>query len=273
MRAVALYFVCLVAMKPTAYAVPCGGDHLYAQAIRDGCSSVGGNLVIAYWSEASLPGLQLESIGGSLIVSSNPSLETLLGLRVDVINGSALVQANPVLANLTAPGALGIVGGDVRIRANDVLVSIGGLIGATVRGNIDILENAVFSQLGDLCNVTVEGNVSFRSGPDAATSTFACGVSTFASLDDLKVAVDEYVSNPSISEAARGPIGEWDVSRMTSFSRLFDGKAFLLPNEHRGGRQAEGLERESHELKRRVARCVAPHAHVLRGRDAVALCE
>ena len=214
----------LAATQTPANAVLCAGDQLYAHAVRDGCSSVGGNLVVAYWTGASLPALQLASIGGSLIVSSNPSLESLLGLRVDTINGSALVQANPVLANLTAPGALGIVGGDVRIRANDALVSIGGLAGATVRGALQVLDNEIFSQLHDLCNVTVEGNVSFRSGPSVATSTFACGVSTFASLTDLKAAVEEYVSNPAIAEAARGPIGDWDVSRVTSFYSLFANK-------------------------------------------------
>ena len=46
---------------------------------------------------------------------------------------------------------------------------------------------------------------------------------TFFTKDELKLAVDAYIENPSNAVKIYGPIEKWDVSRVTDMSHMFDG--------------------------------------------------
>ena len=46
---------------------------------------------------------------------------------------------------------------------------------------------------------------------------------TFFTKDELKLAVDAYIENPSNAVKISGPLEKWDVSRVTDMSHMFDG--------------------------------------------------
>ena len=76
---------------------------------------------------------------------------------------------------------------------------------------------AVAEGRGPELTVNFEGRVLFTGGQRA-------GPGVFADRDGLKRAVDSWSSDKARAEVKYGPIGGWDVSRVTDMSKLFEDK-------------------------------------------------
>jgi len=76
---------------------------------------------------------------------------------------------------------------------------------------------AVAEGRGPELTVDFEGRVLFTGGQRA-------GPGVFADRDGLKRAVDSWSSDKARAEVKYGPIGGWDVSRVTGMSKLFCNK-------------------------------------------------
>ena len=64
-----LLIAALLCLTSGVDATFCAGDRLYGQAVTDGCTSIGGNLVLASIQTAQLPSaLELTSVAGDVVV-------------------------------------------------------------------------------------------------------------------------------------------------------------------------------------------------------------
>ena len=89
---------------------------------------------------------------------------------------------------------------------------------------VSVTEEGLVALAGALppeLTVNFEGRVLFTGGQRA-------GPGVFADRDGLKRAVDMWCSEEKASARQQyGPIGDWDVSRVTDMSGLFDGKTLF----------------------------------------------
>ena len=118
----------------------CDGSRLFDQAVASACTSIGGDLIISNIQSPFLDSLELTSIGGSLVISANPSVKSLFGLRVHAVGGMLAVSYNPALVNLTGLENMNVVGG-VNIVGNHELRSLDGLRGSTFSDSMVVETN------------------------------------------------------------------------------------------------------------------------------------
>ena len=237
--------------------IACAGRHLFGQAVAAGCTSVGGDLLIAHTEAASLVGLEkITSVGGTLFISGNGLLTNLSGLEsVTTVGGLQLVD-NPVLSSLAGLSGLVSVTGRLRVLRNPALLSVAGLRHLTsIGGRLELVDNIGLSSLEDLSSLAtvgglqVEGNDALPSAQGLllcqanATSTVHM---TFSDVADVAIdtcrrfdnsyryvfdnkakleeGVNEWVSNREVRKAKCGHINTWNTSGVTDMSGLFQSK-------------------------------------------------
>jgi hypothetical protein len=128
-----------------------------------GCAQIMGGVTISGSNITNLNGLNIiTSIGGNLIIESNPALVNLSGLEnLSYVGGDFYLQGNLALNDLSGLNGLGFIGGDVIISDNLVLNTLTGLAGLTsLSGTLWIDDNPVLQNLNGLNNITqVDGLV------------------------------------------------------------------------------------------------------------------
>ena len=149
---------------PSTRATLCSGSRLFEDAVASGYTSIAGDLVITNWRQANLGGsLLLASLSG-LYVSSNPGLRSLSGLRVGEVNRDVVIEANRALTNLTEPGALATIRGNVYVFANEALTNLDGFAGSNISGRVSASTNRALTSVEGLCSAVVAGSVRLQYG-------------------------------------------------------------------------------------------------------------
>jgi N-acetylneuraminic acid mutarotase len=181
-----------------------------------GCSEIEGNVSIFMSNITNLNGLSvLNTIGGNLSISSNPSLVSLSGLGgLTSIGGSFYIDNNNSLINFEGLENLNSVSGDFDIGyveyGNPSLTSLDGLNNLdSIGGRLWITSNPQLTDLTGLENLTgiggdlwIEGNSSLSSlqGLDSLNSftinnLFIFGNSNLYDCDILSIC--EFLNNPN----------------------------------------------------------------------------
>jgi len=124
-------------------------------------ASIGGDLIVlSNPMLLSLHGLEsLQNVGGSVHLLSNPMLPDLQGLEgLQSIGGSLRLQANVELNSIAALSNLGFLGGDLQVHAAFKLADLNGLQKLTsIGGGLDIAQDSLLFDLSGLDNVTQIG--------------------------------------------------------------------------------------------------------------------
>jgi hypothetical protein len=107
---------------------------------------------------------------GRLEVASNPALTQISGLAATSITGDVTLRANPVLATIGSMSSLTQIGGALVVDDNDALVDLTNLVPAgmnRISGGLTISNNARLTGLGKLTNMLdgVTGNVTITANP------------------------------------------------------------------------------------------------------------
>jgi cysteine-rich repeat protein len=132
-----------IAKPVPAMAVECAGDRTYGAAWAEGCTSIGGSLMITGGRMVTLAGLAgLERVGGSLVITNNKALGNLDGLSGLVSIGSnadrssqgLIINGNGALRDIDGLSRLVEVTGSIQIVANGALENLDGLPGLSSTG-------------------------------------------------------------------------------------------------------------------------------------------
>jgi cysteine-rich repeat protein len=132
-----------IAKPVPAMAVECAGDRTYGAAWAEGCTSIGGSLMITGGRMVTLAGLAgLERVGGSLVITNNKALGNLDGLSGLVSIGSnadrssqgLIINGNGALRDIDGLSRLVEVTGSIQIVANGALENLDGLSGLSSTG-------------------------------------------------------------------------------------------------------------------------------------------
>lgn len=107
---------------------------------------------------------------GRLEVASNPQLTQISGLAATSISGDVTLRGNPVLATIGSMSSLTSIGGALVVDDNDALVDLTNLIPAgmnRISGGLTISNNARITGLGKLTTMLdgITGNVTITSNP------------------------------------------------------------------------------------------------------------
>jgi hypothetical protein len=142
-----------------------------------GYDEVTGNLFIVDSDLTSFSGLEnLTSVGGDLVVDSNPFLTNLDGLRhISSLGGNLIIWENTSLASLNGflSHHITSLNGDLIIGENDSLTSLNGLENITRVGyRVDIFSNETLTSLSGLGNLTsVDGGLDIKGNSSLTSLT------------------------------------------------------------------------------------------------------
>jgi hypothetical protein len=220
-------------------AVPtfCPGNYLLQAAVDEGCTQIGGNLVIALVPHRNLTALAaVQEISGSLLVYGNEHLQSLDGLQgLQYINGSVDISGNGAL--LRGQGfqlCAATIGGSFRlvIEGEDGIeyTSRSFCFYSTSFNSKTELQAAVDAYiasqdpgLGDIANWNVENvtDLSFLFCSCSLAELCYWKLGLCNNLDDAEEAA--FYQNSGCNEARSGfnfDISAWHVARVTSLSGL-----------------------------------------------------
>ncbi|WP_114747699.1 receptor L domain-containing protein [Pleomorphovibrio marinus] len=108
----------------------------------------------------------ITSVGGDLVISQNPQLQSLSGLRsIDEIGGSIRISGNPRLRDLMDFPGINAVNGPLYIEENELLTSLEGLEQIEAAGMIFIQFNPSLRSLEGLGNLREAQQLSISSIP------------------------------------------------------------------------------------------------------------
>ena len=226
----ALALVALLALlADVAHATFCPGDVLYQHAVASSCTSVGRDLIVSNTRTLGLDGeLELTSIGGSLVVASNPALTSLAQLRVRHV-GAVSIAYNYNLTDVDALAGANVTGG-IQISANRILLNLEGLCNTSfVGGRIAVELPGVLYQSLLFC--TASPIMADRAALVAALAVRCSDLKLSRFVQPQLIRAEplteflvkqEWTSNNAAAEIKFGPIGEWDVSRVTDMESLFE---------------------------------------------------
>lgn len=130
-------------------------------------TTVGGTIQVSGTAATSIALSNLTSLG-RLEIASNPQLTQISGLGATNISGDVVIRANPLLATIGSMSSLSTIGGALTIDDNDSLVDIATLTTAMTRvtGTITVANNAKLTGLGRLSRLTSYGaTVSIANNP------------------------------------------------------------------------------------------------------------
>ncbi|MDG1400884.1 MAG: DUF4215 domain-containing protein [Candidatus Binatia bacterium] len=164
-----------IAKPLPAMAGECAGDWTYAAARVEGCTSIGGSLVITGGRMVTLAGLaDLERVGGSLVITNNKALGSLDGLSELTSIGSSgdrssqglIINGNGALRDIDGLSRLVEVVGSIQIAANGALENLDGLSGLSAIGATGARAGAslVIADNGSLRDVDGLSGVSRSEG-------------------------------------------------------------------------------------------------------------
>lgn len=185
-------------------------------------TSIGGTVLIpTNPALTSLSGLEnLTSIGGNLTINGNTSLASLSGLEgLNTIAGSLTIAANNLLSNLTGTDSLTFIGGNLVISNMYSLTDLEGLGSLTsIGGHLSIFDNHSLTSLTGLENLASLGGYikigQQYGGNPVLTSLTGLDNINAGSITDLTIVYNDSLSTcdvQSICDYLAAPGGTFEI--------------------------------------------------------------